>query len=110
MQALWEQKRVKNGYVNGKQRWGWGCNDCGKTYRGVGDLREKHTNEHRLSCVKWYLEGVGIMAIERMEGVPSPLVYKQLLRFTKFMFTFYEEYDIYNLADSTCYVGKISLN
>lgn len=30
-------KRVKNGYVHGKQRWK--CKECCKTYR-EGDLRE----------------------------------------------------------------------
>lgn len=41
-------KRVKNGFVQGKQRYEW--KDCGKTYRD-GDHREKYTNEQRLRCI-----------------------------------------------------------
>lgn len=54
---------IKNGYVTGKQRYE--CKNCGKTFRD-GDLREKYTNEQRLKVIKWYLEGAGIMSIERM--------------------------------------------
>lgn len=75
-------KRVKNGYVHGKQRWK--CKDCGKTYR-EGDLRERYSNEKRLRCIKWYLEGAGIMAIERMEGVPNPLIIKWIRKFSKIL-------------------------
>jgi len=58
-------KRVKNGYVRGKQRRN--SRDCGKTDQ-EGDLREKYTNKKRIRIVKWYLEGAGIMSIERIEG------------------------------------------
>jgi len=75
-------KRVKNGYVRGKQRWK--CQDCGKTYR-EGDLREKYTNEKRLRVLKWYLAGAGIMSIERMEGVPNPLIIKWIKKFSKIL-------------------------
>lgn len=75
-------QKVNNGYVNGKQRYK--CKECGKTYRS-GDLREKYTNEQRLRCVKWYLEGTGIMAIERMEGVPNPLIIKWIRKFSKIL-------------------------
>ena len=74
------EKRVNNGFVNGKQRYK--CKGCGKTYR-AGDLREKYTNEKRLQVIKWYLEGAGIMSIERMEGVPNPLIIKWIRRFSK---------------------------
>ena len=60
-------KYVKNGIVGGKQRYE--CKNCAKTFR-EGDLREVYTDEKRLRVVKWYLEGAGIMSIERMEGVP----------------------------------------
>jgi len=76
------EKRVKNGYVKGKQRWE--CKGCGKTYR-EGDLREKYTNEQRLRVIKWYLEGAGIMSIERMEGVPNPLIIKWIRKFSKIL-------------------------
>jgi transposase-like protein len=74
------EKRVNNGFVGGKQRYK--CKTCGKTYR-VGDLREKYTNEKRLQVIKWYLEGAGIMSIERMEGVPNPLIIKWIRKFSK---------------------------
>ena len=76
------EKRVKSGYIKGKQRWE--CKECGKTYR-EGDLREKYTNEQRLRVIKWYLEGTGIMSIERMEGVPNPLIIKWIRKFSKIL-------------------------
>lgn len=76
------EKGVKNGYVLGKQRWK--CKDCGKTYR-PGDLRERYSNEKRLRCIKWYLEGAGIMSIERVEGVPNPLIIKWIRKFAKIL-------------------------
>ena len=75
-------QKVRNGYVQGKQRSK--CKDCGKTYR-EGDLREKYTNEQRLRAIKWYLEGVGIMSIERIEGVPNPLIIKWIRKFSKIL-------------------------
>ena len=75
-------QRVKNGIVGGKQRYK--CKDCGKTYRD-GDLREKYTNEQRLRVIKWYLEGAGIMSIERMEGVSNPLIIKWIRKFSKIL-------------------------
>lgn len=74
--------RVKNGYVHGKQRYK--CKGCGKTYR-EGDLREKYSNDQRLRVIKWYLEGAGIMSIERMEGVPNPLIIKWIRKFAKIL-------------------------
>lgn len=76
------QSKVKNGYVQGKQRYK--CKDCGKTYRS-GDLRERYTDEQRLRVIKWYLEGAGIMAIERMENVPNPLIIKWIRKFSKIL-------------------------
>ena len=75
-------EKVKNGYVGGKQRYK--CKGCGKSYRD-GDLREKYTNEQRLRVIKWYLEGVGIMSIERMEKVPNPLIIKWIRKFAKIL-------------------------
>lgn len=74
--------KVKNGNVLGKQRWK--CKSCSKTYRD-GDLREKYTNEQRLRVIKWYLEGAGIMSIERMEGVPNPLIIKWIRKFSRIL-------------------------
>ena len=73
---------VKNGMVQGKQRYL--CKQCGKTFR-EGDDRERYTNEQRLRVIKWYLEGAGIMSIERMEGVPNPLIIKWIRRFGKIL-------------------------
>ena len=83
--------RVKDGYVQGKQRYK--CKGCGKTYR-EGDLREKYTNEQRMRVIKWYLEGVGIMSIERMEGVPNPLIIKWIRKFAKILRTRLNEVEI----------------
>jgi transposase len=76
------EERVKNGYVGGKQRWK--CKSCRKSYR-ERDLREKYTNEQRLRVIKWYLEGAGIMSIERMEGVPNPLIIKWIRKFSRYL-------------------------
>ena len=76
------EKRVNNGILAGKQRYK--CKDCGKTYR-EGDLRERYTNEQRLRVIKWYLEGVGIMSMTRMEGVSNPLIIKWIRKFSKIL-------------------------
>jgi transposase-like protein len=73
---------IKSGVIKGKQRYK--CNDCKKTFR-EGDLREKYTNEKRMNVIKWYLEGVGIMSIERREGVPNPLIIKWIRKFAKIL-------------------------
>lgn len=75
-------ERVKNGFVQGKQRYK--CLSCGKTYR-EGDLREKYSLETKLRVIKWYLEGAGIMSIERMEKVPNPLIIKWIRKFSSIL-------------------------
>jgi transposase-like protein len=85
------EKRVKNGYVQGKQRYK--CKDCGKTYR-EGDSRERYSNEQRLRVIKRYLEGAGIMSIERMEGVPNPLIIKWIRKFSKILRNHLNEVEI----------------
>ena len=75
-------KHVNNGIVHGKQRYK--CKDCARTYR-EGDLREKYTAEQRIRVIKWYLEGAGIMSIERMEGVANPLIIKWIRKFSKIL-------------------------
>lgn len=75
-------ERVKNGFVQGKQRYE--CLGCGKTYR-EGDLREKYSLETKLRVIKWYLEGAGIMSIERMEKVPNPLIIKWIRKFSSIL-------------------------
>ena len=69
----------RNGMVHGKQRYL--CKSCKRTFR-EGDLREKYTNEKRLKVVKMYLEGCGIMAIERLEGVPNPLIIQWIRKYS----------------------------
>ncbi len=69
---------VKNGIVNGKQRYK--CRGCNKNVR-EGDKRVKYSTETRLRVLKMYLEGVGIMSIERIEGVPNPLIIYWLRHF-----------------------------
>lgn len=76
------EKNVKSGKVRDKQRYK--CKDCGKTFR-EGDLRERYTNEKRMQVIKWYLEGVGIMSIERQEKVSNPLIIKWIRKFSKIL-------------------------
>lgn len=77
-----KEERVKNGYVKGKQRYK--CKGCGQSYR-EGDLRERYSTEKKLRVIRWYLEGVGIMSIERMENVPNPLIIKWIRKFSKIL-------------------------
>ena len=49
------------------------CHSCERTFR-VGDARIKYGIEDKLSVLKQYLEGVGIRSIERITGIPSPLI------------------------------------
>ena len=74
------EKYVKNGVVGGKQRYE--CKKCGRTFR-EGDLREVYSEEKKLRVIKWYLEGAGIMSIERMEGVPNPLIIRWIRQFSE---------------------------
>lgn len=73
-------ERMKNGNAHGKQRYK--CKSCGKTYVD-GDKRNKYSTEKRLKVVKMYLEGIGIRSIERLEGVPNPLIISWLRKFAK---------------------------
>jgi transposase-like protein len=73
------ESRVNNGYVHGKQRYK--CKNCGKTYR-EGDLREKYSTEKKIRVVSMYLEGMGIMSIERLEKVSNPLIIKWIRKFS----------------------------
>ena len=68
---------VKNGYVNGKQRYK--CTDCFKTFR-IGDQREKYSFDKKCKVIDMYTEGIGIRSIERLEKVPSPLIIKWIRR------------------------------
>ena len=74
--------KVKYGVIEGKQRYK--CKVCSKSYR-VGDKREKYSSETKLKVIKLYLEGVGIMSIERLEGVPNPLIIYWIRRFSNIL-------------------------
>jgi len=76
------KKLVKNGIVHGKQRYL--CKDCKRTFR-IGDAREKYSRETKIKVVKMYLEGIGIRAIERLEGVPNPLIIQWIKKFSEIL-------------------------
>ena len=73
---------VKNGYVQGKQRYL--CKSCGKTFR-EGDSREKHSLEQKIRVIKLYTEGMGIRSIARVEGVSGAIVVNWIKRFSKIL-------------------------
>ena len=75
-------QRCKYGVIEGKQRYKYKV--CSKSYR-VGDKREKYSSETKLKVIKLYLEGVGIMSIERLEGVPNPLIIYWIRRFSNIL-------------------------
>lgn len=65
-------KAVKNGKMNGKQRYkckGFGCNYTQSTPYRI-------PRETRLHCIKLYLEGVGFRGIARLTGVSHVSVQK----------------------------------
>jgi transposase-like protein len=57
--------------VHGKQRYK--CKDCEKTTRR-DDGRVKYSPGKKLRVLKMFLENAGIRSIERVEGVPNPLI------------------------------------
>ena len=73
---------VKNGIIKEKQRYK--CKSCLKTCR-EGDNRERYSLDKKLKVIKSYLEGVGIMSIERLEGVPNPLIIYWIKKFSKIL-------------------------
>lgn len=71
---------VKNGLVKNKQRYL--CRDCRKTSR-EGDNREQYYLGQKIRVMKLYSEGMGLRAIERVEGVPSSLLVHWIRKFAK---------------------------
>ncbi len=69
-------KKVKNGFVEGVQRYK--CKDCGCNYI-EGDKRQKYTAQDRLKVLKLYLENCGIRTIERLTGVRNSQISKWIL-------------------------------
>ena len=72
----------KNGVVKGKQRYK--CKQCKRTTR-ENDQRYKYSLSERLKVLKGYLEGFGIMALERLEGVPNQLIIKWIRNYFKIL-------------------------
>ena len=60
----------KDGVIKGKQRY-----KCKRTTK-ENDQRYKYSLSKRLKVLKGYLEGLGIMALDRLEGVPNALIIK----------------------------------
>ena len=63
----------KDGIIKGIRRYK--CKRCEKTTR-ENDQRYKYSISSRLRVLKGYLEGVGIMALERLTGVTNKLIIK----------------------------------
>ena len=72
----------KDGIIKGKQRYK--CKRCKRTTR-ENDQRYKYSISTRLRVLKGYLEGVGIMALERLTGVPNPLIIKWIRNYAKIL-------------------------
>ena len=73
-------KSVKNGYVKSKQRYK--CKDCGRNYT-EGDKRSSYDDSTKLRCLRYYLEGVGIRSISRVEGVSPPTILRWIRKFSE---------------------------
>ena len=73
-----EQLR-KDGIVKGKQRY-----KCKRTTR-ENDQRYKYSLSKRLKVLKGYLERLGIMALDRLEGVPNTLIIKWIKNYSKIL-------------------------
>ena len=69
----------KDGVVKGKQRY-----KCKRATR-KNDQRYKYSLSKRLKVLKGYLDGLGIMALERLEGVPNPLIIKWIRNYSKIL-------------------------
>ena len=54
-----------------KQRYE--CKVCSKAIH-IENERVKYSLEKKIKVIKIYLEDVGIMSIERLEGIPNPLI------------------------------------
>ena len=71
---------VKNGFVKNKQRYL--CRECCRTSR-LGDRREQYDLGQKIKVVKLYTEGMGLRAIERIEGISSSLLVHWIRKFAK---------------------------
>ena len=66
----WSEELRKDRIAKGKQRY-----KCKRTTR-ENDQRYKYSISSRLRVLKGNLEGVGIMALERLTGVTNKLIIK----------------------------------
>ena len=72
----------KDGIAKGKQRYK--CKQCKRT-TGDNDQRYKYSLSKRLKVLKGYLERLGIMALDRLEGVPNTLIIKWIKNYSKIL-------------------------
>ncbi|MBQ9335258.1 MAG: IS1 family transposase [Alphaproteobacteria bacterium] len=72
----------KDGIIKGIRRYK--CKRCEKTTR-ENDQRYKYSISTRLRVLKGYLEGGGIMVLERLTGVPNPLIIKWIRNYAKIL-------------------------
>ena len=103
---------VKDGIVKSKQRYK--CKRCHKTTR-ENDTRCKYSVQKRLKCLKMYSEGLGLKTIERLQGVPNPLIIYWIKHFTSFFKKKLEstefpkklsQLEILEIADLNSFVAK----
>ena len=76
------ERVVKDGLVKNKQRYL--CKYCAKTFR-LGDDRERYTLAEKLEAIKLYVDGVGMMTIERNKGISTPLLIHWIRKFGNFI-------------------------
>ena len=74
------ERSVRNGQVKDKQRYL--CKSCGQTFR-EGDNRVRYSIEQHIRVIKLYTENVGLRSIERLEGIPAPLLVRWIRSFGK---------------------------
>ena len=72
----------KDGIIGGKQRYK--CKQCGRTTR-ENDKRYKYSVTKRLKVLEGYLEGIGIMSLERLFKVPNPLIIHWIRNYAKIL-------------------------
>ena len=76
------EELCKDGIIKGKQRYK--CKRSKRTTR-ENDKRYKYSISIRLQVLKGYLEGMGIMSLERLFGVPNPLIIKWIRYYAKML-------------------------
>ena len=72
--------KIKNGKVNGKQRYK--CKECGYNYT-VAKFSRGYPKEIKLKALHLYLEGLGFRSIERVLGISHVSVINWIKQFGK---------------------------